>query len=167
MAFAAISILSVLGCLIISFYFGWKLTIVSLSSAMPLALAAGFFRIRVEKGFETMNLKVFGESAKFATESIGAIRTVTALTLEDNICRRYEELLQAHVQNAFKRSRFATIVFSASDSLPFLCMAFVLWYVVPQRITRALSWLTDDYLPRYGGTLLVSGEYWTFQYRKL
>ncbi|KAI2775758.1 P-loop containing nucleoside triphosphate hydrolase protein [Daldinia loculata] len=143
MAFAAISILSVLGCLIISFYFGWKLTIVSLSSAMPLALAAGFFRIRVEKGFETMNLKVFGESAKFATESIGAIRTVTALTLEDNICRRYEELLQAHVQNAFKRSRFATIVFSASDSLPFLCMAFVLWY---------------------GGTLLVSGEYWTFQY---
>ncbi|XXG99724.1 hypothetical protein Hte_006065 [Hypoxylon texense] len=143
MAFAAISIFSVLGCLIISFYFGWKLTIVALSSAMPLALAAGFFRIRVEKGFETMNLKVFAESAKFATESVGAIRTVTALTLEDSICNRYEKLLDAHVKGAFKRARYTTLVFAASDSLPLLCMAFVLWY---------------------GGTLLVSGEYWTFQY---
>ncbi|KAI1768032.1 P-loop containing nucleoside triphosphate hydrolase protein [Hypoxylon sp. FL1150] len=143
MAFAAISIFSVLGCLIISFYFGWKLTIVALSSAMPLALAAGFFRIRVEKGFETMNLQVFAESAKFATESVGAIRTVTALTLEDSICDRYEKLLDAHVKGAFKRARFTTLVFAASDSLPLLCMAFVLWY---------------------GGTLLVSGEYWTFQY---
>lgn len=143
MAFAAISIFSVIGCLIISFYFGWKLTIVALSSAMPLALAAGFFRIRVEKGFDAMNLKVFSESAKFATESVGAIRTVSALTLEDSICNRYEQLLQAHVNKAFKRSRFTTLVFAASDSLPLLCMAFVLWY---------------------GGTLLVSGEYQTFQY---
>ncbi|KAI2602444.1 P-loop containing nucleoside triphosphate hydrolase protein [Hypoxylon sp. NC1633] len=143
MAFAAISIFSVIGCLIISFYFGWKLTIVALSSAMPLALAAGFFRIRVEKGFEAMNMKVFSESAKFATESVGAIRTVTALTLEDGIVRRYEELLRAHMDKAFRRARFTTMIFSASDSLPLLCMAFVLWY---------------------GGTLLVSGEYWTFQY---
>ncbi|KAI1101231.1 P-loop containing nucleoside triphosphate hydrolase protein [Jackrogersella minutella] len=143
MAFAGISIFSVVGCLIISFYFGWKLTIVAVSSAMPLALAAGFFRIRVEKKFDAMNLKVFSESAKFATESIGAIRTVTALTLEDSICQRYEELLQDHVKKAFKRTRLATLVFSASDSLPFLCMAFVLWY---------------------GGSLLVKGEYQTFQY---
>ncbi|KAL7624970.1 hypothetical protein AAE478_004184 [Parahypoxylon ruwenzoriense] len=132
MSFAAISIFTVIGCLIISFYFGWKLTIVALSSAMPLALAAGFFRIRVEKKFEAMNQKIFAESAKFATESVGAIRTVTALTLEDGICRRYEDLLEAHVQKAFKRARIATMVFSASDSLPLLCMAFVLWYVAPQ-----------------------------------
>ncbi|KAI5865391.1 P-loop containing nucleoside triphosphate hydrolase protein [Durotheca rogersii] len=143
MSFAAISIFSVIGCLVVSFYFGWKLTIVALSSAMPLALAAGFFRVRVEKKFEAMNLKIFAESAKFATESVGAIRTVTALTLEDGICRRYEDLLEAHVKNSFQRARIATLVFAASDSLPLLCMAFVLWY---------------------GGSLLVSGEYWTFQY---
>ncbi|TGJ81130.1 hypothetical protein E0Z10_g7637 [Xylaria hypoxylon] len=141
--FTIISILSVIGCLVISFYFGWKLTLVAFSSALPLALGAGFYRIRVEKRFEMMNLKVFGESAKFATESVGAIRTVTALTLEDIICKRYEELLQNHVEEAFRRARFATLVFAASDSLPLLAMAFVLWY---------------------GGTLLVSGEYMTFNY---
>lgn len=128
--FTIISILSVVGCLIISFYFGWKLTLVAFASAMPLALGAGFYRIRVEKRFETMNLKVFAESAKFATESVGAIRTVTALTLEDLICQRYEELLQNHVKEAFKRARFATLIFSASDSLPLLAMAFVLWCAI-------------------------------------
>ncbi|KAI1183088.1 ABC transporter-like protein [Nemania serpens] len=141
--FTIISILSVVGCLIISFYFGWKLTLVAFSSAMPLALGAGFYRIRVEKQFEMMNFQVFAESAKFATESVGAIRTVTALTLEDIICQRYEELLQNHVKQAFKRARFATLIFAASDSLPLLAMAFVLWY---------------------GGTLLISGEYMTFNY---
>ncbi|KAI1114225.1 ABC transporter-like protein [Nemania sp. NC0429] len=141
--FTIISILSVIGCLVISFYFGWKLTLVAFASAMPLALGAGFYRIRVEKQFEMMNFQVFAESAKFATESIGAIRTVTALTLEDIICQRYEGLLHNHVKEAFKRARFATLIFAASDSLPLLAMAFVLWY---------------------GGTLLVSGEYMTFNY---
>ncbi|KAH9909896.1 P-loop containing nucleoside triphosphate hydrolase protein [Xylariomycetidae sp. FL2044] len=143
MAFATISIFGVVGCLTISFYFGWKLALVALSSAMPLAVAAGFFKVRVEKGFEKMNLDVFSQSARFATESVGAIRTVSAFTLEDRICRQYEELLQDHVRRAFRRARFSTLVFSASDSLPFLCMAFVLWY---------------------GGGLVVDGEYSTFQY---
>jgi ATP-binding cassette subfamily B (MDR/TAP) protein 1 len=127
MAFVIISILSVVGCLSLAFYFGWKLTAVALSCAMPLAIAAGFFRIRVEKSFQKMNLEVFSESAKFATESLGAIRTVTALTLEDSICARYETLLQDHVGKAFKKARIATIVFAASDAIPLLCMSFILW----------------------------------------
>ncbi|KAI1864985.1 uncharacterized protein JN550_008531 [Neoarthrinium moseri] len=143
MAFVIIAILSVTGCLAVAFYFGWKLTAVALSCAMPLAIGAGFFRSRIEKKFHKMNNKVFAESAKFATESMGAIRTVTALTLEDSICRRYENLLDDHVSKAFKKARLATIIFAASDAIPLLCMAFILWY---------------------GGGLLVSGEYWSFQY---
>ncbi|KAK7959090.1 ABC multidrug transporter [Apiospora aurea] len=143
MAFVTISLLSVTGCLAIAFYFGWKLTAVALSCAMPLALAAGFFRIRCEKALERDNLQVFAESARFATESVGAIRTVTALTLEERIAGRYERLLQEHVGRAFRKLRWATVVFAASDALPLLCMAFVLWY---------------------GGHLVVDGEYWTFNY---
>ncbi|RYP43159.1 hypothetical protein DL768_010052 [Monosporascus sp. mg162] len=100
MAFVATSVLSVTGCLIIAFYFGWKLTLVALVSAMPLAMAAGFFRVRTEKALEKMNLEIFATSAKWATESIAANRTVTALTMEDRICDRYEKLLQDHVNIA-------------------------------------------------------------------
>jgi ATP-binding cassette, subfamily B (MDR/TAP), member 1 len=143
LAFVVIAILSISGCMAVAFYFGWKLTAIALSCAMPLAIAAGFFRSRVEKKFQKMNSKVFAESAKFATESMGAIRTVTALTLEDTIYQKYDKMLTDHLHMAYKKARVATILFSASDAVPLLCMGFILWY---------------------GGGLLVSGEYISFQY---
>ena len=127
MGFALISVLSVVGCLTISFYFGWKLTLIALCSSLPIVLAAGFFRIRYETKFEAMNKLVFAESAKFATEAVGACRTVTALTMEASILKRYDRLLRHHVEEGFEKAKFSTIAFAASDSMPLLCMAFVLW----------------------------------------
>ncbi|KAK4225117.1 hypothetical protein QBC38DRAFT_531307 [Podospora fimiseda] len=143
MAFVIISILNVVGCLVISFYFGWKLTIVTLCSSMPLIVGAAFFKIRYETQFEKMNNEVFAESAKFATESIGAFRTVSALTLEDTILKRYEKLLQDHIRNSLRRSSWTTLIFATADSIALLCMAFVLWY---------------------GGGLMLKLEYTSFQY---
>lgn len=94
---------------------------------MPIILAAGFFRFRFEIDFEKTNCEVFAESSKFATESIGAFRTVTSLTLEDEISGRYQKLLQGHIQNAFRRVGLSTFAFALSDSVSFLCMAFILW----------------------------------------
>jgi ATP-binding cassette, subfamily B (MDR/TAP), member 1 len=127
MAFVIISILNVVGCLAISFYFGWKLTIVTLVSSMPLIFAAAFFRIRYETQFEKMNNEVFAESAKFATESIGAFRTVSAMTLEDTIIKRYETLLHDQIRKTFWKSGWSTLIFAMADSIALLCMAFVLW----------------------------------------
>lgn len=127
MAFVIISILNVVGCLAIAFYFGWKLSVVTLCSSMPLIIAAAFFRIRYEAQFEKMNNKVFAESAKFATESIGAFRTVSSLTLEDAIIRRYDKLLQTQIKKAFWKSSWTTLIFAVADSVALLCMAFVLW----------------------------------------
>lgn len=94
---------------------------------MPVILAAGFIRIRYETQFEKMNYKVFAESSKFATEAIGAFRTVSSLTLEDEICARYRNLLSDHTEKAFQKAKFSTLVFAVSDSVSILCMAFVLW----------------------------------------
>ncbi|KAJ9142373.1 p-loop containing nucleoside triphosphate hydrolase [Pleurostoma richardsiae] len=143
MVFVIISVLNVVGCLVISFYFGWKLTLVTVASAMPIIFAAAFFRVRYEKRFEGENNQVFAVSAKFASEAITAFRTVSALTLEDTICRRYEQLLHSHIKGAFKESALSTLIFSLSDSISLLCMAFVLWY---------------------GGTLMADREYYPFQY---
>ncbi|KAK3904233.1 P-loop containing nucleoside triphosphate hydrolase protein [Staphylotrichum tortipilum] len=143
MAFVIISVLNVVGCLTIAFYFGWKLTIVTLGSSMPLIFAAAFFRIRYETQFSKTNNEVFAESAKFATESIGAFRTVSSLTLEDTITRRYEKLLQEQIKKAFWKSSWTTLIFATADSVSLLCMAFVLWY---------------------GGNLMLKLEYTSFQY---
>ncbi len=91
-------------------------------------MLAGFFRIRYEIQFEALNQAVFAESSKFAAEAIGAFRTVTGLTMEDMIARRYETLLQDHVKKAFLKARWSTLVFAASDSVQLLCMALSFWY---------------------------------------
>jgi len=113
---------SIIGCFIIGFYFGWKLTILTGFVALPIIMTAGFFRIRYEIQFEAMNQAVFAESSKFAAESIGAFRTVSSLTLEHMICQRYDGLLQGHVKKAFDKAKFSSLVFAASDSVQLLCM---------------------------------------------
>ncbi|KAF6830772.1 ABC transporter [Colletotrichum musicola] len=143
MAFVLISLFNVIGCIVVGLVFGWKLTLVALGTSMPIIVAAMFYRVRHETKFEEANNEVFAESAKFASESIGAIRTVSSLTMEDGICQRYDDLLKYHTRDAFRKSRWSVMVFAFSDSISLLCMAFVLWY---------------------GGRLLSSHEYTPFQY---
>jgi ATP-binding cassette subfamily B (MDR/TAP) protein 1 len=143
MAIVLISLFNILGSITMSFFFGWKLTLLTVLTSMPIILIAGFFRLRHETQFEKMNNEVFAESSKFATESIGAFRTVSSLTLEPEICGRYEKLLQDHAKKAFHKAKFSTFVFALSDSIALLCMAFALWY---------------------GGQLLASHEYTPFNY---
>ncbi|KAG7111535.1 ABC multidrug transporter E like protein [Verticillium longisporum] len=143
MAFALVSVFNAMGCVVVGLVFGWKLTIVALCTSTPLIVAAMYYRVRHEMGFEAMNNAVFAESAKFASESIAAMRTVSSLTMEAGICGRYETLLRDHIGAAFRKSVFSVMLFSFSDSISLLCMAFVLWY---------------------GGHLLARHEYSPFQY---
>lgn len=128
MAMVFTAFLSLIGAIIIGFVFGWKLTLLTVFVSLPIVMGSGYFRLRYELQFEKMNNAVFAESSKFASESIGAFRTVTSLTLEGMINKRYEALLQDHVDKAFAKARWTTLVFSLSDSMSLLCMALTFWY---------------------------------------
>jgi ATP-binding cassette subfamily B (MDR/TAP) protein 1 len=128
MAMVTISVFSVIGCVTIAIVFHYKFGLVVIGSSLPVILAGGWYRVRHEVKFEARNNKVFAESARFATEAIGAIRTVASLTLERAVCRRYEEMLRHHVNKSWKEARISCAVFALSDSMVLLCMAFALWY---------------------------------------
>lgn len=128
MALPLVAVFSISGCVIISFVFGWKLTLVTFFATLPVILAAAFMRVRYEMQFEKYNAEVFAESSKFAAESIGAFRTVAALTLEDAITARYRGLLDDHVRKAFKKARLAVLIFALSDSIELCGMALTFWY---------------------------------------
>ncbi len=138
MSIALIAVVNLVGSLIISFVYGWKLTLVALFSIMPIILGAGYMRMRLEIEFEKKNAEVFEESSQFATEAVGAFRTVLSLIMEDMIGDRYQSLLASHVKHAFGNAKYSTVVFAASDSLELGCMALAFWY---------------------GGTLLAKREY--------
>ncbi|KAK6857286.1 P-loop containing nucleoside triphosphate hydrolase protein [Apiospora arundinis] len=131
-------VFTVAGCLVISLVFGWKLALVGTFVTMPVMLASGLWKLRQEVKFDQMNSAVFMESSQFATEAIGAIRTVAAFNLEESIMERYQVLLDNHVQAALRRARINSLLFGFTDSASLGCQALVFWY---------------------GGRLLLSSEY--------
>lgn len=125
--FPIVAVFNVIGCVAISFSFGWKLAAVALFGAMPFLLLAAFMRIRYETQFEAMNAAVYADSSKFATEAIRAFRTVTALTMEDSIVTRYANLLKEQRSKAFRKAWYATLIFAFSDTVELCAMALTFW----------------------------------------
>jgi ATP-binding cassette subfamily B (MDR/TAP) protein 1 len=128
MSMSYVSVFNIIGSLIISFIFGWKLSLLGVFTIMPIILVAGYFRVRLEMQFEKMNAAVFAESSQFGTEAISAYRTVTSLIMEDSITDRYDTLLRDHVAAAFRKAYLATLVFALSDSIEMLCQALCFWF---------------------------------------
>ncbi|RDI87841.1 hypothetical protein Vi05172_g1888 [Venturia inaequalis] len=138
MGMSLVGVLSITGSVIISFVFGWKMSLVGIGVVMPVIFAVGYWRVELESANEKLNAVVFAETSQFGAEAIAGFRTVTALTMEEHIEDRFENLLSAHAQKALKKARWATLVFAFSDSADLLCQALVFWY---------------------GGMLLASREY--------
>ncbi|QUC19675.1 uncharacterized protein UV8b_03916 [Ustilaginoidea virens] len=138
MASVYIAVFSLAGSVAIAFSFGWKLALVGSCVVVPVLVGSSYWRLKYELQFDKMNSKVFEESSKFASESIGAFRTVTALTMEGVICRRFEQLCRGHAKTAFRKARWISLLFGFSDSATMACQALVFYY---------------------GGRLLLSGEY--------
>lgn len=126
--FPLISIFNMTGCIAIAFSFGWKLTLVTFFAAMPVIFTAAFFRINFDLQFEKWNAEVFAHSSQFATEAIGAFRTVSALTMEHSIVTKYQTLLQEQIKKATRKAAYASLVFALSDSVELCAMALTFWY---------------------------------------
>ncbi|KAL1615325.1 hypothetical protein SLS54_009106 [Diplodia seriata] len=131
-------IFTVAGCVATALAFGWKLGVVAMCVTMPVMLASGFWKYRHEVRFDEMNATVFAESSQFATEAIEAMRTVSALAMENAIADRYRALLDGHVRAASRRAKWTAALFGFADSAGLGCQALIFWY---------------------GGGLLAKGEY--------
>ncbi|KAL4916432.1 hypothetical protein BDW62DRAFT_202762 [Aspergillus aurantiobrunneus] len=137
-AFPIIAVLSVTGCLIIAFIYGWKLSAVGVISVLPVLTTAAFLRVRYELRLEALNAEVYAHSSSFISEAVRAFWTVSALTMEEFIVNRYTKLLEDQQRNATRKSWYSSLIFAFSERMEFLAMALSFWY---------------------GGQLLASREY--------
>jgi ATP-binding cassette, subfamily B (MDR/TAP), member 1 len=126
-AFPLIAVFTLIGSIIIAFIFGWKLTLVIFCSAMPVILVASYVRVRYEIQFVEWNTKVFSESSRFATEAVGAFRTVTSLTMEDHILKKYADLLDQQIKSATRQAIHACLVYALCDTVDLCAMALTFW----------------------------------------
>ncbi|PFH54100.1 hypothetical protein AMATHDRAFT_186925 [Amanita thiersii Skay4041] len=122
--------------------FVWKLALVGIA-CMPILVSTGYIRLRVVVLKDQANKKSHEECAQLACEAAGAIRTVAALTREDDCCRLYSTSLEEPLQKSNRTAVWSNMLYSLSQAMVFFVIALIFWY----------------------GSLLVARlEYGTFQF---
>ncbi|KAK2877091.1 multidrug-resistance transporter mdr5 [Arthroderma sp. PD_2] len=143
MGLILIVMICLLSVIILALVTGWKLALVSLFGCLPPLFMAGFIRMRMEMKAQDKNAKLYLESARFASEAVNSIRTVSSLTLESTVYDNYSERLKGPVARSVKSTAIAMIFFGLSDSIDTAAMALAFWY---------------------GGRLMSFGEYTAEQF---
>lgn len=135
-------ITTLVAALAMSISIGWKLSLVC-TATIPVLLACGFFRFWMLAHFQRRSKAAYERSASYASEAISAIRTVAALTREEDVLQQYKDSLAVQQRSSLISVCKSSLLYAGSQSLLFLCFALGFWY---------------------GGTLIAKYEYDMFQF---
>ncbi|KAF5873575.1 putative leptomycin b resistance protein pmd1 protein [Botrytis fragariae] len=111
----------------LSLAIAWKLALVCIAT-IPVLLGCGFFRFWLLARFQQRAKKAYEKSASYACEATGAIRTVASLTREEDVLAHYTDSLKAQEQSSLRSILKSSLLYAASQSLMFLCVALGFWY---------------------------------------
>ncbi|KAL3495734.1 P-loop containing nucleoside triphosphate hydrolase protein [Aspergillus germanicus] len=123
--------------------YGWKLALVMIFAGLPIFIGASLVQLRLEAKMNDTNEARFSDSASLAVEAVGALRTVSSLTLEADLLIEYAENLRGILRRSAKTMVVSMSVYAFAQSVDFLVMALGFWY---------------------GSRLLASSEYTTEQF---
>ncbi|KAH7223011.1 P-loop containing nucleoside triphosphate hydrolase protein [Fusarium oxysporum] len=127
-AIITMALVSVFVCGILSIAFSWKLGLVGVCAGIPPMLIGGYARIRLETKMDADMDANFSRSASLASETVTAIRTVSSLSIEQNVLRRYTSELDTAI-NRSRSSLFQIMIwFSLTQSIEYLILALGFWY---------------------------------------
>ncbi|TVY32281.1 ABC transporter [Lachnellula occidentalis] len=121
---------------------GWKLTLFC-TLVIPLVAGLGWVRMEVTSVFDG-KIRVAGErAAAYASDAVGAIRTVAAGGLEPYVLDRYRAIQAEQAAESLPAILRTSALFAGAQGVNFLAAGLVFWY---------------------GSGLLASGEYTLKQY---
>lgn len=128
--------------IVVALVFGWKLALVCIS-AVPVIIAAGYFRYYMLAHFQRRSKTAYEKSASYASEAISGIRTVASLTREGDVLAQYQQSLAVQQKESLVSVAKSSLLYAAAQAVLFLAFALGFWY---------------------GGTLIASREYNLFQF---
>jgi ATP-binding cassette subfamily B (MDR/TAP) protein 1 len=129
-------------------------------ACIPILVSGGYIRLKVVVLKDQRVKKIHAASAQLASEAAGAVRTVAALTREDDVDRLYSEALEAPMKVNLcvlftPNSRFELTEFGSRGSLKSQAL-----YAASQGLTFPIIALVF-----YVGALwLIAGKYDTAQF---
>ncbi|KAK3364551.1 hypothetical protein B0T25DRAFT_598804 [Lasiosphaeria hispida] len=115
-------------CFLLAIAMGWKLGLVVIAGGMPTLFGAGYYRLRLEMSNEDRLSEMYVESARFASEAIGAIRTVSSLTLENKVLDGSLARLEECSSRELRSKMVAMLANAFADSLNLAVTSLAFWY---------------------------------------
>ncbi|RIA99696.1 P-loop containing nucleoside triphosphate hydrolase protein, partial [Glomus cerebriforme] len=128
--------------IIVALIVGWKLTLVVMIT-IPVLMTSGYYKLAMMSGFKARTLKAYEKSAQIACEGIANIRTVAALTREEDLWKIYSDILDDPMKAGYRNAVFGSITYGLASSANFFAFAIAFWY---------------------GARLFVEGEYNLFRF---
>ena len=119
-------ITTLVAAIAVSTAIGWKLALVC-TATIPVLLGCGFFRFWMLAQFQQRAKKAYETSASFACEATSAIRTVASLTREEDVLKIYVDSIEAQSKKSLNSVLKSSILYAASQSLMFACVALGFW----------------------------------------
>ena len=122
-----LAIATVACAFVVGVAYGWRLALVC-SSVIPLLVAAGCLGVLYNDRFQQMIHSYNQASATYASEAISAMHTISTLTMESYVLKRFKESLNALGRESLLSNLKASFVFALAQSLLYFCMALGFWY---------------------------------------
>ncbi|KAL4958072.1 P-loop containing nucleoside triphosphate hydrolase protein [Aspergillus filifer] len=133
--------------------YGWKLALVMIFAGVPVLVGGAFLQLRLEANMNENNEARFSDSASLAVEAVGALRTVSSLTLESDLMAEYNRNLRGILRRSMKRMALATTVHAFAQSVDFLVMALGFWYGA--KLMSQLEYSTEQFFVVFMSILLA------------
>lgn len=121
------SMMIVVSSVTLSVIVSWNLGLVC-SACVPLLLFAGFYRFYILAKFNRKNQSSHMASAAYACEASSSIRTVAALTREDDVMQHFNEDLDLLIVSNRPATHYSAFLYGVAQGAIYFIMALSFWY---------------------------------------
>lgn len=141
---------------ILSHIVAWKIALVCLA-LVPLMLGSGIMQLRILSQFAARHEEAFAKSISITVEAVKSIKTVAALSLEQEMLGSYRRSLKGPRKEMLRSSLWANLWLALTSSLSNMIYALIYWWGAKQIIEGHYT-QTQFFIVLI--SLLVSAQLW-------